>query len=84
MTASYVAEETHRSLGDEFSVDSVQEDAGETDDAANQHRGVHLRLRRLYYATNTTWECELVRGDSPEKKTIQFDSIRHSQLAYVS
>jgi len=48
---SHVAEETHGSLGDKFSVDSVQEDAGEADDAADEHGGVHLRLRRLYYAT---------------------------------
>ena len=48
---SHVAEETHGSLGDKFSVDAVQEDAGEADDAADEHGGVHLRLRRLYYAT---------------------------------
>jgi len=48
-----VTEETERRFVGEFPVDSVDKDAGEADDATDEHCRVHLRLRQLYYAAIT-------------------------------
>jgi len=46
-----VTEEAQRRLDNELSVDAVDEDAWETDDASDKHCGVHLRLWQLDHAT---------------------------------